>query len=300
MYDVLIIGGGPAGMSAALYAARGGLSVALIEKMSMGGQANLTSEIENYPGYNTIGGFELSMKMSEQVAAHNVNIVYDTVSAIELHGEIKRVDTEFSGSLEAKALILAMGARPRLLGVEDEQRLTGAGVSYCATCDAAFYKNKTVLVVGGGNTAVEDAIYLEKFASKVYLVHRRNQLRAGPTLAQRIKESSVQLILDSVVTKLVGGQKLQRVVVRDVNTNAEREMDIDGLFVAVGQEPQTELVKEIAHNGYIVTNEKMETTIPMVYAAGDIREKPLRQVVTAAADGAIAGEMLVRKALRYE
>ncbi|NCA67492.1 MAG: thioredoxin-disulfide reductase [Clostridia bacterium] len=300
MYDVIIIGGGPAGMSAALYASRGGLKVALIEKMSMGGQACLTSEIENYPGFINVGGFELSMKMNEQISALKVDIIYDTVSSLVLEGERKSVDTEFNGIIEAEAVILAMGARPRLLGVEGEERLTGSGISYCATCDAAFYRGKTVMVVGGGNTAVEDALYLEKFAKKVMLLHRRNQFRAGPTLAERIKNSNVELILESVVTQLIGEQNLKGVVVKDVNTGVEREIELDGLFVAVGQQPQTDMVKDLAPNGYIITNDKMETSIPMVYAVGDIRVKPLRQVVTAAADGAIAGEMLVRKSLKYE
>lgn len=300
MLDVLIIGGGPAGMSAALYAARGGLSVALIEKMTVGGQASLTSEIENYPGYSKIGGFELAMKMSEQISALNVNIIYDSVSSLEIDSDIKKAVTMYSGTIEADAIILAMGARPRLLGVEGEQRLTGAGISYCATCDAAFYKGKKVVVVGGGNTAVEDALYLEKFAEKVMLVHRRDKLRAGPTLVERIKNSGVELILGSVVSEIIGDNKLSKIIVKDINTNVEKEIEVDGLFVAVGQQPQTELVKDLAPEGYIVTNDKMETAIPKVYAVGDIREKPLRQVVTAASDGAIAGEMLVRKSLKYD
>lgn len=300
MYDVIIVGGGPAGMSAALYAARGGLSVIIIEKMTLGGQASLTSEIENYPGYLSIGGFDLAMKMNEQLNNLKVNIVYDNVQSIDYYGTVKQVVTEYNGTFESEALILAMGARARNLGVDGEQNYLGAGISYCATCDAAFYKGKTVMVVGGGNTAVEDALYLEKFAAKVMLVHRRAEFRAGPTLSNRIKASGVTLIMESAVTALIGDRKLQKVVIKNLVTNVEREIEIDGLFVAVGQIPQTELVKDIAPEGYIATNEKMETAIPMVYAVGDIREKPLRQVVTAVSDGAIAGEMLVRKSLKYD
>ncbi len=300
MYNVIIVGGGPAGMSAAIYAARGGLSVALIEKTAMGGQASLTGEIENYPGFLSIGGFELAMKMTEQLSALKVNIIYDSVRSLELNGSVKKAITETSGTLEGEAIILAMGARARNLGVEGEERYLGAGISYCATCDAAFYKGKTAMVVGGGNTAVEDALYLEKFAKKVMLVHRRNEFRAGFALAERIKKSGVELIMRSVVTELIGDSKLQRAIVKNLDTSIEREIDIDGLFVAVGQLPRTELVKELAPEGYIITDDKMETAIPMVYAAGDIREKPLRQVVTAAADGAIAGEMLVKRFLKYD
>lgn len=290
-YDVAVIGGGPAGLSAALYAARGGLNVALIEKGGIGGQASLTAEIENYPGFDKISGFELTMQMQNQAEHFGAEFIYDDVIKMELKGSVKRIFLSNS-TVETKSVILCMGASARKLGIKNEKELIGNGISYCATCDGAFFKGKAVAVNGGGNTAVMDALYLERFAKEVYLIHRRQELRATSVLKDRLKESGVKVLWDSVVTELNGEKKLESLTVQNVKTNEISTVAVNGLFVAIGQIPASELAVEVEkdESGYIVTNEDMETNIDGVFAAGDIRQKTLRQVVTACADGAIAAE----------
>lgn len=295
MYDLIILGAGPAGLTAGIYAARGGLNAVIVESKAVGGQAALTAEIENYPGFASVSGYELVSLMQAQCEALGVSFVFDAPVALALEGDVKRVDTAYSGTLEARAVILATGALPRTLGIERESELMGGGVSYCATCDGAFFRGKPVAVVGGGNTAVEDALYLEKFASEVYLIHRRDALRADAILADRVKKSGVHIVWDSVVTALDGDKKLQSVTLKNVKSGATSSLAVNGLFVAVGQKPATEGLTGVElDGGYIVTDSEMRTSLPGVFAAGDVRKKTLRQVVTAAADGAVAAESAIK------
>ena len=295
MYDLIILGAGPAGLTAGIYAARGGLNAVIVESKAVGGQAALTAEIENYPGFASVSGYELVSLMQAQCEALGVSFVFDAPVALALEGDVKRVDTAYSGTLEARAVILATGALPRTLGIERESELMGGGVSYCATCDGAFFRGKPVAVVGGGNTAVEDALYLEKFASEVYLIHRRDALRADAILADRVKNSGVHIVWDSVVTALDGDKKLQSVTLKNVKSGDTSSLTVNGLFVAVGQKPATEGLTGVElDGGYIVTDSEMRTSLPGVFAAGDVRKKTLRQVVTAAADGAVAAESAIK------
>lgn len=295
MYDLIILGAGPAGLTAGIYAARGGLNAVIVESKAVGGQAALTAEIENYPGFASVSGYELVSLMQAQCEALGVSFVFDAPVALALEGDVKRVDTAYSGTLEARAVILATGALPRTLGIERESELMGGGVSYCATCDGAFFRGKPVAVVGGGNTAVEDALYLEKFASEVYLIHRRDALRADAILADRVKNSGVHIVWDSVVTALDGDKKLQSVTLKNVKSGDTSSLAVNGLFVAVGQKPATEGLTGVElDGGYIVTDSEMRTSLPGVFAAGDVRKKTLRQVVTAVADGAVAAESAIK------
>ena len=295
MYDVIILGAGPAGLTAGIYAARGGLNAVIVESKAVGGQAALTAEIENYPGFESVSGFELVSLIQAQCERLGVVFVYDNPVNVSLDGNIKSVETAYSGVLEARAVIIATGAMPRTLGLPRESALMGGGVSYCATCDGAFFKGKAVAVVGGGNTAAEDALYLEKFASSVTLIHRRDALRADAILAKRIAESTVKVAWDSVVTQLNGENKLSSVTLKNVKTGELSDLPVSGLFVAVGQTPATEGLKGVElDGGYIVTDEEMRTSLPGVFAAGDVRKKTLRQVVTATADGAIAAESAIK------
>lgn len=295
MYDLIILGAGPAGLTAGIYAARGGLNAVIVESKAVGGQAALTAEIENYPGFASVSGYELVSLMQAQCEALGVSFVFDAPVTLSLDGGVKRVETAYSGTLEARAVILATGALPRTLGIERESELMGGGVSYCATCDGAFFRGKPVAVVGGGNTAVEDALYLEKFASEVYLIHRRDALRADAILADRVKKSGVHIVWDSVVTALDGDKKLQSVTLKNVKSGDTSSLAVNGLFVAVGQKPATEGLTGVElDGGYIVTDSEMRTSLPGVFAAGDVRKKTLRQVVTAAADGAVAAESAIK------
>lgn len=296
MYDVVILGAGPAGLTAGIYAARGGLSVAIVENQAPGGQAALTAEIENYPGFETISGFDLTARMVAQCEGLGVVFVYDNPVNVSLQGAVKTVETAYSGTVEGRSLIIATGALPRPLGVPRESELLGGGVSYCATCDGAFFRGKPVAVVGGGNTAVEDALYLEKFASEVYLIHRRDALRADALLSERITKSTVKILWDTVVTDLVGSPRLQSLNVKNVKTGETSSVRVDGFFIAAGRKPASEGLNGVAldESGYILTDDEMRTNIDGVFAAGDVRRKSLRQVVTAAADGALAAENAVK------
>ena len=298
MLDVMIIGGGPAGMTAGLYAARMGLKVAVLEKLMVGGQASTTNVIENYPGFHEgVGGPELMMAFQQQAEAAGCEVRYDGVESLDMAGEVKIARTQ-EGEVRARSCILCMGAQPRRLDAPGEELFRGRGVSYCATCDGAFYRGGVTAVVGGGNTAAEDALYLAGLCRKVYLIHRRNELRADAALARRLESAeNVEIIWDSVVTGFEGGRALERMGLRNVRTGGESALEVQGAFVAVGQTPQSELVRgqlELDEAGFIVAGEDTATSLPGVFAAGDIRQKPLRQVITAAADGAVAASMAGR------
>lgn len=289
MYDILIIGGGPAGLTAGLYAARAGLSVALVEQAFAGGQASTTDMLENYPGFpGGIGGPELMMRFEEQAQSFGMESKYGTVTEVELDGEVKRavIDGE---TVEAKAVILCMGAKRRELGVPGEAMNIGRGVSYCATCDGAFYRGKHVAVIGGGDTAVEDALYLAR-GSRVTLIHRRNELRARGAAVRRLQANeNVEFLLETQVTAIERGENG---LILKLNTGAD--LAVDGVFVAVGTQPISDLVRgkvELNEAGYVLAGEDTKTSVPGVFVAGDLRAKALKQVITAAADGAVAAHM---------
>lgn len=292
MIDIAIIGGGPAGLAAGLYAGRGGANTVLFEELFVGGQAAKTQSIENYPGFaEGIEGIELGVKMEQQASRFGMQTQYAPVERLELTADPKRI---YAGGTvyEAKTVIIATGAAPRKLGLAREDELTGAGVSYCATCDGALFRGKNVAVVGGGDTALSDAIYLARFAKKVSLVHRRNAFRGSPTLQQTVlADERIEVVWDSVPDALLGEEQLSALRVKNVKTGELREIEADGLFVAIGIIPRTQLVADalaINDGGYIITDRSMQTSVPGVYAIGDVRDTPLRQVVTAVADGAVA------------
>ena len=295
MYDLLILGAGPAGLTAGIYGARGGLKTVIVERKSFGGQASITPEIENFPGIANIDGFTLTFNMQEQAKALGVTFVYDEVESVVLEGAEKSVTTKNNGEIKAKTLIIACGAESTKLGVNNEIDLIGKGVSYCATCDGRFFKNKPVAVVGGGNTAVEDALYLSNFAREVYLIHRRDSLRASKILQDKILQSNVKILWNSTVEKLEGNP-LEKIVVKNTETGECASIDAHCLFVAIGQTPASDqfLDKLNNENGYILADENMQTNIAGVYVAGDIRKTPLRQIITACADGAIAAESAIK------
>ncbi|WP_422448584.1 thioredoxin-disulfide reductase [Thermoanaerobacterium sp. DL9XJH110] len=292
VYDVAIIGAGPAGLSAGIYAARARLSTVIIEKMYPGGQAAITDRIENYPGFaEGVGGSELTDSMKAQAEKFGAQFLNGDVKKVEKAGS--NFAAHLSGEIvEAKSVILAMGAQPRKLEARGEKEYTGRGVSYCATCDGAFYMEKPVMVVGGGDTAIEEALYLTRFASSVQVVHRRDQLRATKILQERaFKNDKIKFIWDSVVREIKGQDTVEEVVLKNVKTGEESSVFVNGVFVAIGWLPNTSIVKDLVkldRDGYVVTDENMGTGIPGLFAAGDIRQKSLRQVVTAVADGAIA------------
>ena len=291
IYDVIIVGAGPAGLTAALYCGRAGFDTLVLEKLSPGGQMATTNEIENYPGFPGItDGFTLAMNMKTQAEQFGVQQDYAEVKALRVEGEIKLLDTK-DGTLRAKSVILAPGAAPRLLGLPNETALRGKGVSYCATCDGACYRGKTVAVVGGGDTAAADAVFLSSLCEKVYLIHRRDTLRASKSYTGKLNKPNVEILWDSVVEEILENGRVCGVRVRNVKTQAVKELELSGLFVAVGNVPATEFVRgavELDASGYFLAGEDTKTNLPGVFAAGDCRKKPLRQIVTAAADGAVA------------
>lgn len=295
MRDVIIIGGGPAGLTAALYSARAGLDTVVIEKAFAGGQMATTYSVENYPGFvEGINGAELAMKMEAHARQFGAEIMNETVKQIMPEGMIKTVKTE-NTVYQAKAVILAMGAYPNELGFEKEKMLRGRGVSYCATCDGAFYKDKTVAVVGGGNVAAEDALFLSRFCSKVYVIHRRESLRATDVIQGKMKKNNkIEFYWNTVVEDILGESQVTGLKLSNVKTHEKREISVNGVFIAIGTSPDTELVKdkiEMNSAGYIITDDNMQTNLFGVYAAGDVREKLLKQIVTAVSDGAVAAYM---------
>ncbi|RID95435.1 thioredoxin-disulfide reductase [Streptococcus constellatus] len=293
MYDTIIIGSGPAGMTAALYAARSNLKVALLERGIPGGQMNNTSDIENYPGYANISGPELAEKMFEPLEKLGVEHLFGYVKKIEDHGNVKKVFTE-DEVFETKTVIIASGAFHRHLGVLGEEELNSRGVSYCAVCDGAFFRDEDLLVVGGGDSAVEEAVFLTRFAKTVTIIHRRDELRAQKVLQDRaFANEKIRFILGSVVKEIKGDKRVSSVIVENVKTGEISEHEFGGVFIYVGLEPVSEFVKDLGitnEAGWIVTDNHMKTAISGIYAIGDVREKNLRQVTTAVGDGAIAGQ----------
>lgn len=298
MHDIIIVGGGPAGLTAGLYAARAGADVLLLEAGMPGGQASITVNIENYPGFpEGVGGPDLALAMEKQAVQAGMQIRYERVTALSLKGEVKRIDTE-EGILEAKAVILAMGAQSRRLGIPGEDGLSGRGVSWCATCDGALYRGKPVAVIGGGNTAVEEALYLAALCPQVHLIHRRDEFRAERVLGERVKaDSRIIIHWNSVVESFEGEKRLEALRLKNVRSEQVQALPVSGAFVAIGKLPDTELVADqltLDESGYIVAGEDTRTSLRGVYAAGDLRIKPLRQVATAVADGAVAATMALQ------
>lgn len=292
-YDVIIIGGGPAGLSAAVYAARGGLKTAVFEHGLPGGQICLTAEVENYPGYEkTVSGFEIGDRMKQQAQRFGTEFITQQVTGVGLEGKCKIIETT-KETYRAKTLIVATGAHPRKLAVPGEEKLTGRGVSYCATCDGALYRDKVVAVVGGGDSAVEEAIFLTRFAKKVYIIHRRDQLRAVKTIQDRaFANDKIEFVWNSVVQEVHGDRFVERLELFNRKDETVNFVDVDGVFIYVGIIPNNSLVEskvDLDERGFIKTDGEMNTNIEGIFAAGDVISKNLRQVVTAAADGAIAG-----------
>lgn len=292
IFDMIILGGGPAGYTAALYASRAGLDTALLEKMSPGGQMALTDVIDNYPGFEEgIDGFTLGMKMQTGAERFGAKTEYAEVTDVDFSDIIKKIHTT-NGTYLGKTVVISTGANPRKLGVDKEGELTGRGVHYCAHCDGRFYKGKTVAVVGGGNSAVSDALYLSRLAEKVYVIHRRDTLRAEKIYHEPLlKAENVEFLWYNTVSEILSDDRLTGVKIKNVKTQEEKEIKLDALFVSIGREPVTELLKgkiKLDEAGYIVADESTKTSEAGVFAAGDVRTKPLRQVVTATADGAVA------------
>ena len=295
IYDMIVVGGGPGGYTAALYAARADLDTLVVEKLSAGGQMSLTNQIDNYPGFEDgISGDNLATRMQRQAERFGAHTLNAEVKSIDMHSLEKRISTN-QGTLRARTVVLATGANPRELGVAGENELIGKGVAYCAACDGMVYKGKTVAVVGGGNSAVSDALILSRIAQKVIIIHRRDTLRATKVYHDPLmKAENVEFCWNSVVTGIIHEEKLTGVRLKNVQTGEESELVCDGLFVSVGRKPATELVSgqlELDPSGYIVADETTCTSIPGVYAVGDVRTKCLRQVVTAVSDGATAVHM---------
>ena len=290
-YDMLILGGGPGGYTAALYGARAGLKVLVIEKLSAGGQMALTSQVDNYPGFpEGIDGFTLGMNMQQQAQRFGAETEYAEIRSVDLKAEPKVVITD-NGVFYGKTVVIATGAAARKLGLEGEDRLTGRGVGYCAHCDGMFFRDRVVAVVGGGNSAVAEALFLSRIARKVILIHRRDSLRATKLYHSQLEKlSNLEIRYNSAVTALLGQDRLSGIRVKDLNSGAEEVLEVDGLFISIGRVPNSQLVRDQLplENGYIVSDETARTSIPGVFAVGDVRTKALRQIITAASDGANA------------
>ncbi len=292
MHDLIIIGAGPAGLTAGLYAARGRLNTLLLERLAPGGQILTTDWVENYPGFpDGISGFELVEKMKNQAEYFGLPIRLEEVIGLELHPEKKVVITH-KERLEAKALILTLGATPKKLGIEGEELLIGKGVSYCATCDGPFYRDQDVAVIGGGDTALEEALFLTRFAGRIHLTHRRDRLRAVKLLQDRaMAEEKIEFIWDTVPVRIFGESSVEGIELKNVKTGEIYRKEVQGVFIFIGTQPNSEVINGMVkqdEKGFVITDEKMETSVPGVFAAGDIRSKALRQVSTAVGDGANA------------
>ncbi|MDD2719074.1 MAG: thioredoxin-disulfide reductase [Candidatus Cloacimonetes bacterium] len=291
-YDVIIIGAGPAGLSAAIYSARGGLKTAIFEKAMVGGQINVTDEVENYPGFEEpLSGFELTAKMHAQAERFGARFIEEEITAMGMEGLCKVIETD-SGKYRAKSVIICTGAHPRRLNIPGEERLTGRGVSYCATCDGALYRDKVVAVVGGGDSAIEEGIFLSRFARKVIVIHRRDELRAQKIIQDRaFKNPKMEFIWDTVVQEIHGEERVGQLELVNRKSKEISMLPVDGVFIYVGILPNNELLEsriELDSAGFVLTDDHMHTNIPGIYAAGDIRHTVLRQVVTATSDGAVA------------
>ncbi len=291
-YDLVIIGGGPAGMTAGIYAARARLNVILIEKLVPGGQILVTDWIENYPGFpEGLTGVDLTQKIQQQAERFGLKIESDEVTALDLSQPVKKIVLG-DKTITTHALIIATGASPSRLGVPGEEKFYGKGLSTCATCDGPFYKDRIVAAVGGGETAVQESLYLTKFAKKVYLIHRRDELRATGILRERVlANDKVEILWDTVLTGISGFFNVEKVGLKNVKSGAEKDLSVDGCFIWVGIKPNTSFVKDavqIDKGGFIIADAKMETSVPGVFAAGDVRNTPLRQIATSVGDAAIA------------
>lgn len=292
IYDTVIIGGGPAGYTAALYASRAGLDTLVIEKMSAGGQMALTGEIDNYPGFpEGVDGFTLGANMQAAAERFGAKTEYAEVLSLELAEKVKKIITS-SKTVLAKTVIIATGAEPRELGIKSEKELVGKGVHYCAHCDGRFYKGKTVAVIGGGNSAVSDALYLSRLAKKVYLVHRRDTLRATKIYLDPLKKSeNIEFLFDSALVDIIAQPRVTQAKIKNLKSGEENYIDCDGIFISIGRTPTTAFLNgavPLDPQGYIIADESTRTSIDGVFAAGDVRTKTLRQIVTAVSDGAIA------------
>lgn len=296
IFDVVILGGGPAGFSAAIYAARGAVSTAIVDVNMLGGQPSNYLELENYPGFQLVGGYDLMEKFEEHADKFGVKkFPMQEIEKVDLaQKKIYTKEYEFS----AKSIIIATGAQPMKLGVKGEKEFVGRGVSYCAVCDGAFYKDKAVAVVGGGNSAIEEAIYLTKFAKKVYVIHRRDKLRADKIIQERaFKNQKIEFIWNSIVFEIQGENTVKLILLKDTQTDKISKLDVDGIFPYIGITPNTELFSGQLNQdkyGFIITDTTMATSVDGVYAIGDVRNTPLRQVVTAASDGAIGATYALR------
>lgn len=292
IYDMIIVGGGPAGYTAALYAARAGLDAVVIERMSAGGQMALTDAIDNYPGFDEgVDGFTLGMKMQQGAERFGAKTEYTEVLSVNFTDTIKKIETA-SGTFLSKTVVISTGANPRELGIDKESEFIGRGVHYCAHCDGRFYKDKTVMVVGGGNSAASDALYLSRIVKKVYLVHRRDTLRATKIYHEPlISAENVEFLWNSTVSEFLTDGKIIGAKIKNNDTNSVTDILCDGIFISIGRRPATEFLcgaLPLNQNGYIIADETTKTSVPGVFAVGDVRTKALRQVVTAAADGAVA------------
>ena len=301
MYDVLIVGGGPAGLTAAIYALRARKSVLLFEKLGPGGQVALTNKIENYPGFESISGPDLAMKMFDQAEKLGMEVVFADVTNYELEGDVKKIITP-EGVYEGRAIVLALGATARQLDLQSEREFAGRGVSYCATCDGNFYKDKIVAVVGGGNSSLSAVLYLANIAKKVYLDHRRDTFNAEAVQVQKMysltkgENAKVTFLPDSVIKDLEGNGKVEKMIIENQKTKEISEFAIDGVFVAIGRRPDTGFLNgkiNLDKGGQIITDENMQTNVAGVYAAGDVRSGSLKQIVTACSDGAIAASRII-------
>lgn len=295
LYDTVIIGGGPAGYSTALYCARSGLSVLVLEKLSPGGQMATTGQVDNYPGFEEgIDGFELGEKMKKGADRFGAETAFAEVTAADLSSDPKKITTT-DGVIEAKTVVIATGASPRELGLPEETKLRGRGVAYCAVCDGMRYKDKTVVVAGGGNSAAEDALFLAKICKKVYMVHRRDALRASMVYQNALEGSPVEFLWSHRIVSILHEKKVTGVELEDVRNGEKSELACDAVFVAIGRVPDTSLFEgqvERDKQGYLIADETTRTSVPGVFAVGDVRTKPLRQIVTAAADGAVASKFI--------
>ena len=292
MYDLLIIGAGPAGLTAAIYASRGGLKVAMLEKLAPGGKVIKTADIENWPGFKSIQGPDLAMDLFEHAQNFGAEYLYGNVVDIIDNGITKKVICEDGNEYEAYAVIIATGTKERKIGIKGEEELYGKGVSYCAVCDGALFKNKPMAVIGGGNSALEEALYLTKFTNELYLIHRRDQFRAEEIVVKYVKANpSIKLKLKYVPVEILGKDNITGIVIKNLETDELETLEVSAVFPFVGQDPESNFAAKLNitnERGYIIGNEEMETSVKGVYVAGDVLEKSLRQIVTASSDGAIA------------
>jgi len=293
LFDIIIVGGGPAGLTAGLYTSRARLKSLLIEKALLGGQVMTVEWVENYSGFEEgISGIELGQRMERQARRFGLEIIQGSVTEVSLHNKIKKILLEDGKLYEAKALILATGANPKPLGIEGEERFRGRGVSYCATCDGAFFKGKNIAVIGGGNSAVQEAVFLTRFAEAVYIVHRRDELRATKILQERaFSNPKIKFIWNSLPEKLDGEETVNALFLRNVKTGETTRLPVEGVFIYIGYIPNTGFLKglvQLDEGNYIITDEEMSTSVKGIFAAGDVRAKSLKQIVTAVGDGATA------------